>query len=96
MPRYNGADWMKRRSKVKFTQIHVSVPVRLLEDFDETIGYHHSRSRKISQLMRNHLEMDGMIVQDCTTRQLMSFLAARDDCDLVIKAALLQVLTKSL
>jgi len=91
-----GVDWMKRRTKQRMTAIHVSIPVRLLEDFDQTIGYHHSRSRKISQLMKHHLEQEGMIVDDCTTRQLMAFLAARDDCDDVLSALLLQILTKSL
>jgi metal-responsive CopG/Arc/MetJ family transcriptional regulator len=91
-----GVDWMKRRTKQRMTAIHVSIPVRLLEDFDQTIGYHHSRSRKISQLMKHHLEQDGMVVDDCTTRQLMAFLAARDDCDEVLSALLLQILTKSL
>jgi len=46
--------------------------------------------------MKHHLEQEGMIVDDCTTRQLMAFLAARDDCDEVLSALLLQILTKSL
>jgi len=92
--RSQGEKSMKRRSKVKFTQIHVSVPVRLLEDFDETIGFNHSRSRKISQLMKYHLENDGMMIGDATSRQLMAALTARDDVDQTMKTLLLQILAK--
>ena len=28
-----------RRRKTKFTQIHVSIPVRTLEDLDDTLDY---------------------------------------------------------
>ena len=49
---------MKRRSKTKFTQIHVSIPVRLLEDFDDTLSFQQSRSRIISKLVENYLEGD--------------------------------------
>lgn len=95
MPHHNGADWMSaRRVKKRFTQIHVSVPVRLLEDFDETIGFNHSRSRKISQLMKYHLENDGMMVGDATSRQLMAALTAREDVDDTMKTLLLQILAK--
>jgi len=86
---------MKRRSKTKFTAIHVSIPVRLLEDFDETIGFDHSRSKKIVHLMKCHLEMDGMMIADATSRQLMSALTAREDIDLTMKTLLVQLLTSS-
>lgn len=86
---------MKRRSKQRMTAIHVSIPVALLQDFDETIGYHHSRSRKISQLMRNHLTTDGMLIADASSRQLMAALHARDDVDETMKHLLLQILTKA-
>jgi len=90
-----GVDWMKRRSKIKFTQIHVSIPVRLLEDFDETIGYDHSRSKKIAWLIHNHLNDDGKMIQDTSTRQLMAAITARDDCDNTLRVLLLQVLSQS-
>ena len=48
-----------RRVKQRFTQIHVSIPVRLLEDFDDTLQFKQSRSKLISTLIKNHLEGDG-------------------------------------
>ena len=78
------------------TAIHVSVPVKLLQEFDETIGYHHSRSKKISQLMEHHLTTDGMLIADASSRQLMAVLHGRDDVDDTMKILLLQILTKSL
>ena len=40
---------MKRRTKTrtKFISIHVSIPVTLLDELDETLGYKQSRSRLI-------------------------------------------------
>jgi metal-responsive CopG/Arc/MetJ family transcriptional regulator len=77
------------------TAIHVSIPVRLLQDFDETIGYAHSRSRKISQLMEHHLSTEGMLIADASTRQLMAALTARSDVDETMKVLLVQLLTSS-
>jgi len=79
---------MKRRSKVRFTQIHVSIPVRLLEDFDDLIGFDHSRSKKICRLMDLHMSNDEQMVADASMRQLMSFMMARDDCDPTLKVIL--------
>ena len=86
---------MKRRVKQRMTAIHVSIPVRLLEDFDETIGFAHSRSKKIAWLIHNHLNDDGKFIQDCSTRQLMAAITAREDCDNTLRVLLLQVLAKS-
>jgi len=72
---------MKRRSKIRFTQIHVSVPVRLLEDYDDLLAHGASRSKAISYLMRQYLDGGGTFVSDASMRQLMSYMMARDDCD---------------
>ena len=45
-----------RRSKTKFTQIHVTIPVRVLEDFDETLGWKESRSKLITELIKSHVQ----------------------------------------
>lgn len=93
---YIGVDWMKRRSKVKFTQIHVSIPVRLLEDFDETLSFTQSRSAKISSLISEHTYLDNrQVISDSSSRQLMAVLTTRDDVDDTLKHLLLQILTKS-
>jgi len=85
---------MKRRSKIKFTQIHVSIPVRLLEDFDETIAFNHSRSKRIAALIENDLDGGRALVHEATTRQLMHVLSNRDDLDATMKVLLLQVLSQ--
>ena len=84
---------MKRRSKTKFTQIHVSIPVRLLEDLDDSLSYSSSRSKLIAALITKYLESDTESPSHLTTRQLMAYLLARDDCNSVLKASLLEVLS---
>ena len=79
---------MKRRSKISFTQIHVSIPVRLKEEFDELVGFEHSRSKKICRLMELYMSNDGQMIADASTRQLMSYMMARDDCDQTLKVIL--------
>jgi len=86
---------MKRRSKTKFTQIHVSIPVRLLEDFDSTLSYSASRSQKISSLIEKYLNQDAFKPIQDPTRVLMLELTARDDVDDTMKALLLQILSNS-
>ena len=94
---FKGVAWMKRRSKQRMTAIHVSIPVRLLEDFDETLSFSQSRSAKIAALLRAHLETGAApTVSMMSTRQLMAALTARDDVDDTMKTLLLQILAKSL
>jgi hypothetical protein len=96
MPHLHKGDWMRRRTKTKFTQIHVSIPVRTLEDLDDTLGFTQSRSAKISALIQSYLETGAApTVNMMSTRQLMAALAARHDIDDTMKALLLQILTKS-
>ena len=61
---------MKRRTKTKFTQIHVSIPVRTLEDFDETLDFNQSRSRMISKMIENYLEGDQINIGSMTKKQI--------------------------
>jgi metal-responsive CopG/Arc/MetJ family transcriptional regulator len=90
-----GVDWMKRRSKTKFTQIHVSIPVRLLEDFDELLSFKASRSKAISHLMRKHIDGAYDDTPMMTSRQLMAMLTNRNDVDDLLKTLLLQILSQS-
>ena len=87
---------MKRRTKQRMTAIHVSIPVRLLEDFDETLRYNQSRSAKISILMSQSLYgMTTNYIEGRSSRQLMAALSNRDDIDETLKLLLLQILTKT-
>jgi len=97
MPSYNGVDWMKRRTKQRMTAIHVSIPVRVLEDFDETLRFNQSRSAKITQLIQQDLQdVEGLTVRGASTRNLVAALTSREDVDDTMKTLLLQILTKSL
>jgi len=88
---------MKRRTKQRMTAIHVSIPVRVLEDFDETLRFNQSRSAKITALIQAELNSEpAFSIADASTRQLMAALHARDDVDLLMKSLLLQVLTNPL
>jgi metal-responsive CopG/Arc/MetJ family transcriptional regulator len=77
------------------TAIHISIPVRLLEDFDDTLSFSQSRSAKISRLISQDIEAGGSQgISEASTRQLMAALTARDDVDETMKTLLLQILTK--
>ena len=86
---------MKRRTKQRMTAIHISIPVRLLEDLDETLSFSQSRSAMISSLIKQALEGDmTSSVADASTRQLMAALHARDDVEPWFSRVLLEILTK--
>ena len=88
---------MKRRSKTKFTQIHVSIPVRLLEDFDDTLSFKQSRSRIISKLIENYLEGDQIHIGSMTKKQIVVALMNQTDPDsseYVLLQSLLQIFSK--
>jgi len=92
-----GVDWMKRRTKQRMTAIHLSIPVRLLEDFDETLRFNQSRSAKVCTLIDQSLHgKHASVLEGISTRQLMAALTNRDDVDETMKILLLQILTDSL
>ena len=62
---------MKRRTKTKFTQIHVSIPVRVLEDLDDTLDFNQSRSKIITRLIQNALEGDQVNIGSMTKKQIV-------------------------
>jgi len=86
---------MKRRTKQRMTAIHVSIPVRLLEDFDETLSFSQSRSAAISNLIKKELHQGNTQgISDATTRQLMAALSSREDIEPWFSRVLLEILTK--
>jgi len=86
---------MKRRSKQRMTAIHMSIPVRLLEEFDRTLRYNQSRSAKICTLVEKDLN-DALSTDlySSTDSQLIRHLVTRDCVDDTLAHLLLQVLTK--
>ncbi len=84
-----------RRSKTKFTQIHVSVPVTVLAEFDHTLAFNDSRSRKISKLMLDYARNDGDPLEDYSRREIVEHLQwqfDKDSSEDVLIQALLKLL----
>ena len=85
---------MKRRTKTKFTQIHVSIPVRTLEDLDETLDFNQSRSKVITRLIQNALEGDQINIGSMTKKQIVINLMNQVDsntAEYVMLQTLLQI-----
>jgi len=70
-----------RRSKIKFTQIHVSIPIHVLAEFDHTLGFNESRSKKISKLMLDYARNDGNPLDDYSRREMLEHLQYKYDKD---------------
>jgi len=86
-----------RRTKTKFTQIHVSIPVRTLEDLDETLDFNQSRSRIITKLIQNALEGDQVNIGSMTKKQIVVNLINQTDpesSEFVLLNSLLQIFSK--
>ena len=86
-----------RRSKTKFTQIHVSIPVRTLEDLDDTLDFNQSRSRIITKLIQNALEGDQVNIGSMTKKQIVVNLINQTDpesSEFVLLNLLLQIFSK--
>lgn len=86
-----------RRTKTKFTQIHVSIPVRLLEDFDDTLKFNQSRSKLISVLIKNHIEEADSELYAYEPLELIEFLQykfTRGSPEDVLIESLLQILSQ--
>jgi len=84
---------MKRRTKTRMTAIHMSIPVRLLEDFDETLTFSQSRSAQITKLIEASLNSEsGLAISNATTGQLMAALSSRPDIDPWFKEMLVGIL----
>ena len=91
-----GVDWVKRRSKQRMTAIHISIPVRILEDFDETLRFNQSRSKKITMLMAQSLLGDTVdLYSDATLGQIIRKLVTFEEIDDTLASLLLQVLAKA-
>jgi len=72
---------MKRRSKTKYTQIHVSIPVRLLEDFDDDLDFNQSRSKEICEMIKAALSMGAVPLHKATPKQLVQMLVNKKVID---------------
>jgi len=88
---------MKRRTNRRTVPVHVTIPVRLLEDLDETLSFKQSRSKIISKLIENYLEGDQIHIGSMTKRQIVINLINQTDpesSEYVLLTSLLQILSK--
>ena len=86
-----------RRTSKKTIPVHVTIPVRLLEDFDETLSYNQSRSKKIAGLMKAWLESDTNNLYSYTEIELLDqlmFRVSKDSAEDVLIQSLLQLFSK--
>jgi metal-responsive CopG/Arc/MetJ family transcriptional regulator len=69
---------MNRKTiKTRTGAYHVTLPIRLVEEFDELLSYKSSRSRTIASLMRIYLDGDATPVQMMSDRQILAVLMSR-------------------
>jgi len=83
---------MKRRSKTKYTQIHVSIPVRLLEDFDDELDFNQSRSKEICSMIEAALSFGAVPLHKATPAQLVHMLIQKKVIDPTLEHLLLRAL----
>ncbi len=68
---------MNRKTiKTRTGAYHVTLPIRLVEEFDELLSFKASRSKAIAYLMRKHIE-DGPDVGMMETKNVLASLMTR-------------------
>ncbi len=73
---------MNRKTIKSVTRgVHITLPIRLLEEFDETLGYKESRSKKIATLMTTYVRNDDNPLTDYSRRELIEHLQWQYDKD---------------
>ena len=69
---------MNRKTiKTRTGAYHVTLPIRLVEEFDELLSFKASRSKAIAYLMRNYIDDDGIPIDMMETRQILAAAMAR-------------------
>ena len=71
---------MNRKTiKTRTGAYHVTLPIRLVEEFDELLDYKQSRSRLIAHLMQGYVDGDNNPLATCHESQLLAILLSRFD-----------------
>jgi metal-responsive CopG/Arc/MetJ family transcriptional regulator len=69
---------MNRKTiKTRTGAYHVTLPIRLVEEFDELLSFKASRSKAIAYLMRKHLDNDETDVGMMETKNVLAALMTR-------------------
>ena len=85
---------MKRRTKTMFTQIHVSIPVKLLTDFDNELDFNQSRSKEICSMIEAALSFGAVPLHKASTTQLIHMLIKHEVINPTLEHLLLQILSE--
>jgi metal-responsive CopG/Arc/MetJ family transcriptional regulator len=67
----------RKTHKTRTAAIHVSLPIRLIEDFDDTLDYKQSRSGLIAKLIVNYLDQGPDSVSLMTDKQVLAACMSR-------------------
>jgi len=63
---------MNRKTiKTRTGAYHVTLPIRLVEEFDELLSFKSSRSKMIANLMKNYLEGDQRHIGSMTKKEIV-------------------------
>lgn len=62
---------VRKTIKTRTGAYHVTLPIRLVEEFDETLSFKASRSRMIAKLMQNYLEGDQRHIGSMTKKEII-------------------------
>jgi metal-responsive CopG/Arc/MetJ family transcriptional regulator len=68
---------MTRRIRDRTAPIHITLPVSLVNKLDSTLSINQSRSRKIANLIQNHLEGEEFDLRSMPTKQLLVAIRTR-------------------
>ena len=69
---------MNRKTiKTRTGAYHVTLPIRLVEELDETLDYKQSRSKMIANLIETYLQDGGFVGEAYSDKRLLAILLAR-------------------
>ena len=84
-----------RRAANPTRKISITIPGNLFNELEQHLSYNQSRSKFISRAIKECLtDSYEPTIPECSTRQLMAAITARDDVDETLKHLLLQILSK--
>ena len=68
-----------RRIKDRTATIQITLPISLVNKLDATLSMNQSRSKKIANLIHNHLEGEEFDIRSIPTKQLLVAVRTRFD-----------------
>jgi metal-responsive CopG/Arc/MetJ family transcriptional regulator len=90
---------MNRKTiKTRTGAYHVTLPIRLVEEFDELIGFKGSRSAKIATLMESYVRRDDGYIMDWTNKEILELLVYRfskDSAEDTLVQALMRLISQT-